>query len=169
MANVKTFKSSVNIKSGQSANAPMKLVSTSDLKAGEKALFSTVYGIADGVVKRADPTGDTAKDSYGLSGNFEILSAIDGQTIGGATLFAPDGIHTMIAAQLNKGARTVSFAFEAYVVAGGTAGFTWEYRFIDNGAPEEEDILAGVRALIPSLKSQLVAFPTKAEVAKAHK
>ena len=153
-----TFKSSINVKS---VGNPQKFIAKHDLSVGQKGLFATIFGVANGVVKRADAK-DPDKFYYGLKGTFEALSGDaenPSEAVGSSALFAPDAIHDRIAEQLlprkdangkvvSDGATAVSFAFQAYVVAGGTAGFTWEYRFVQQGEPEEEDILASVRALI---------------------
>src|SRR5271165_4802322 len=104
-----TFRSSVNVKS---AGSPMKLVAAENLQPGQKALFCTVYGKATGLVKRADPK-DPEKFFYGLKGTFEVLAANTGEVIGGSNLYAPDAIHNLVTDQLDKGAKFVSFLFEA--------------------------------------------------------
>jgi len=162
-----TFKSSINVKS---VGNPLKRLAELDMKAGEKALFATVYGKANGIVKRSDPK-DPDKYYYGLKGTFEAVSSKEGsQPIGGAALYAPDAIHNLIVEQLKRGAETVSFVFEAYVVAGGTAGFTWEYKFADQWEPEEDDILSDLRAAlnVPKLSSpEAPATLTKSTSKKA--
>ena len=151
----KIFKSSVNVKT---AGSPQKFIGKHNIKVGERGLFCTVYGVANAVVKRADPK-DPEKFYFGLKGTFEVLPADDGEAVGGAALFAPDAIHDKVVDQLKSGAAAVSFAFEAYVVGGGTAGFTWEYRFLSDGAPEEEDILSSVRAHVRKDTTALIAAP----------
>ena len=144
MSAAKIFKSSINVKT---LGSPMKLVAMTDMKPGDRGLLGTIYGVANGIVKRADPK-DPEKFFNGLKGTFEALPADGCDAVGGANLFAPDTIHDKVVDQMKRGANSVSFAFEAYVVAGGTAGFTWEYRFLSEGEPEEEDMLASVRALV---------------------
>lgn len=162
MTRASIIRGSVNIKS---AGSPMKWVNELQLQPGAKALFCTVYGKATGLVKRTDPK-DPDKFYYGLRGTFEVLPAKEGaEVVGGANLFAPDAIHNMIADQIEKGAKTVSFLFEAYVVAGGQAGFTWEYKFADNGTPEEDDVLSDLRSLIPGRIAPKLEAPKKVKAA----
>lgn len=150
MSKASTFKSSVNVKSV--GPAPMKLIAAMDGKVGEEILYCSVLGKATGIVPRQDPK-DPDKKYFGLKGNFEVISGQPGQeAVGGAILFAPDAIHNLVADQLERGATTVSFVFEAYLVVGGTAGFTWKYKFADDGAPEEDDVLSDLRAILPSNK-----------------
>lgn len=163
MSAAKIFKSSINVKT---LGSPMKLVALKDIKQGDRALLGTIYGVANGIVKRADPK-DPEKFFNGLKGTFEALPADDGEAVGGANLFAPDAIHDKVVDQMKRGANSVSFAFEAYVVAGGTAGFTWEYRFLSDGEPEEEDMLASVRALVKPKTVPVLEAPA-ADPAETH-
>lgn len=155
-----TFKSSVTVKT---AGSPAKAISASNTQPGGEVLFATIYGIANKITKRANPK-DPSEFYEGLAGTFEVLPgewSEDREAIGGPALYAPDAIHDMVAARLNEGAKAVSFAFEAWVVVGGTAGFTWKYRFANEAGPEEEDILASVRQLIKPTTKALPKPKTK--------
>lgn len=156
-----TFKSSVNIKSA--GGDPKKIAANAEK--GSKTKYCTVLGIATSKVKRTDPK-DPDKVNWGLAGTFEVSSPITGDTVKGGNLFIVDSLHNMISDQLDKGAKAVSFAAEVYVVEGGTAGFTWEYKFHDNALPEEEDILASVRSLISGPHKPALTDQTEGNVAQ---
>lgn len=158
----KVIKSSVNVKSGNLT--PMQFAAKNDMKQGDRLTYSTVYGIATGKSKNTDPK-DPEKVYYGLTGTFEVQPATSGMdAVGSGRAFVPDAILNAVCDQLDKGAKAVSFLFEAIVVMGGTAGFTWEYHFAPDGQPEEEDTLAELRKIMHAKKVAELPAPTKGKV-----
>jgi hypothetical protein len=138
------FKTSINVKA---IGTDPKKVAANLEHDGDRALYSTIFGVAVGLSsQRADPR-DPSKMYQGLGGTFEVCSP-DGLSVSSKILYAPEVIHNTIVAQLNQAERAaIEFAFESYVVKGGTAGFSWEYRFLSEPNSEKPfDPLAALKS-----------------------
>jgi hypothetical protein len=160
-----SFKTSITVKT---LGNPKHLLGEHHMREGDKRLLGTIIGEARNLIKRENPK-DPENPHIGIGGKFEAINTDDDGLITGmvtsAVLFAPNVIHDSIVdklASIGKGG-VVKFAFQAFVVAGGTAGFTWEYRFLgDEGQPDENDTLAEQRALLlGAVKKKAIAGPRK--------
>jgi len=150
-------KSSINVKS---MGDPRKLAVnlTND---GDRSTLGTIIGIAQGVNRRADPKG--GPDYVGLVGAFSAIPTDpQREEVRSTICYLPDAVHGPIAATLEKAREkdptaTVRFAMEAGVQKGGTAGFTWEFKpLYDGAAGSMVDPLATIRA---ALKGGAKALP----------
>jgi hypothetical protein len=152
-----TFKSSVAVKS--IGVNPQKVASNLDHD-GMRALYSTIVGVAHGVSSKRSDARDPSKEYEGLGGTFEVFSP-EGISVSSKVLYAPEVIHNTILAQIKDTNHPVEFAFESYVVKGGTAGFSWEYRFVLPPNSEQEfDPLAAIKErLFGATKVAAIAAP----------
>lgn len=156
-------KSSINIKS---AGDPKKVAANLEHD-GMRAKLSTILGIATGINKRTDQkTGGTYE---GLVGAFAVRPEDKTRAeVRSNICYLPDAVHGPIAshlkAQLEKDPTAqVRFVMESYVVKGGTAGFTWEYKpMFGAGDGVMIDPLAQIRSAVESGAKALPA-PTAAE------
>lgn len=150
------IKSSVNIKS---AGNPQKAVNADGVRDGDEVLVSTVFGIAQGTNRRANPNG--VGDMVGLTGMFSCMPTDpDRPEVRGRICYLPDGIQDPIMAALAAAHEkdenaVVRFAVENYAQKGGTAGFTWIHKPIFDGAGGVViDPLAGIRdAVVAGVKA----------------
>lgn len=158
-------KSSINVKS---MGDPRKLAANLEGD-GMRAVLGTIIGIAQGVNRRADPKG--GPDYVGLVGAFSAIpSDVQREEVRSTICYLPDAVHGPIAATLEKAREkdptaTVRFAMEAGVMKGGTAGFTWEFKpMFDGAAGAMVDPLASIRTAIKGGQKQI---PASSEAEKA--
>lgn len=149
-------KSSINVKS---MGDPRKIAANLEHD-GMKGVLGTIIGIAQGVNRRADPKG--GPDYFGLIGAFCAMPTDpDREEVRSTICYLPDAVQGPIAASLETAQKTdptavVRFAMEAGVCKGGTAGFTWEYKpIIDGAAGAMIDPLAEIKAAIGGGQKQI--------------
>lgn len=157
-------KSSINVKS---MGDPKKLAVNLEHD-GMKAVLGTIIGIAQGVNRRMDPKGGA--DYVGLVGAFCAIPADpEREEVRSTICYLPDAVHAPIAATLEKAKETnptatVRFAMEAGVCKGGTAGFTWEFKpMFDGAAGAMVDPLADMRKALSAPGAKALPAPTAAE------
>lgn len=163
-------KSSINVKS---MGDPKKLAVNLPHD-GDRAVLGTIIGIAQGVNRRADPKG--GPDYVGLVGAFSAIPTdAQREEVRSTICYLPDAVHGPIASTLETvkekdPTATVRFAMEAGVCKGGTAGFTWEFKpMFDGAGGAMVDPLAQIRTAIKGGQKAIPA-PTadeKAAIAKA--
>lgn len=158
-----SFKSSVNLKA---VGTDPKKLAVNLQHDGDEALYATVYGRADKVGSRRENPRIPGEYFEGIVGLFEAVSPdATMDTVSSSTLYAPDAIHEQLKDALNAPGRvgSIEFAFESYVVKGGTAGFTWKHKFVSQGAAEA-DPLAALKASVAKQKTTALPAPEKGPV-----
>lgn len=153
-----SIKSSVNVKS---AGGDPRKVAANLAHDGDKELFSSTIGEAHGVGSKRESVRDPGTFTQALLGYFENINAETGEAVASKNGYLPDAIHDQVIAALDKGAGIVRFAFESYVVKGGTAGFTWLHEFKSDVSVA--DPVAEMRALLGKPKVSALPAPDKAK------
>ncbi len=120
----------------------------------KKFLLGTIFGIATKVGKKGRQNDPTQIDTW-LVGDFEGIPAeADKDTVRSGKLFLPEGIHNMIAAQIEgeNAASSVQFALEVYTQRStNAAGYEWVVQPLVK--TDVADPLAAMRQQIADKKS----------------